>query len=164
MPTPSIAEIECPVPFPEVLGEPLWRERRTLPVGTFYGVPLAFLVVLAVTLPSIGGRVALGLVALVVVLLLARARRRSLIETYTLTAAYVSVEQPGGGRVAIPSAAVERVSIRGDRVRIEASSGVLTLGFVRRQRALVEALALYLPAVVVEREPDLHSPICTIKY
>lgn len=164
MPSPTIAEIEDPTPFPDVLGDPIWNERRTLPLLTFYGVPIAFLVVLIFATPSSAGRVALGTATVIVVLLLVRARRRSLIESYTLTEAFVSVEQPDGGRVALPTATVERVTIRGDRVRIEASIGVLTLGFVRHQRSLVRALERVVPGVVVEREVDLHSPICTVKY
>jgi len=94
----------------------------------------------------------LGLLALAVAALGVRAHRRGLIETFALSERFLTVVQPGGGRVAVPLSAIDRVTLAGDRVRVDASVGTLTLGFVRRQRALVRALESRAPGVVIERD------------
>jgi hypothetical protein len=53
---------------------------------------------------------------------------------------------------------IERVTLVGDRVRIEAAVGTLTLGFVGRQRALARALKQMIPGLAVERDAAALCP------
>jgi hypothetical protein len=85
MPAPSTAELSRPIAFPAVIGEPLWRERRRFPVAAVYGVPAAFLAVLAVAFRPPAAHVAIAVATVVTVALLLRARRGALIETYSLS-------------------------------------------------------------------------------
>ena len=140
MATPSTAELTDPVPFPDDPGEPVWQERRTVPVFAFYGVPLVFLVAGAVALHQPALRIAAGLLALVMVWRLRAAHRRSLIETYAVSDRFLTIVQPGGGRVALPVETVRRVKVNGPKVRIEATGGVVTWGFVRGQKRFFRAL------------------------
>ena len=158
VPATTTADLTRPIPFPAERGAPLWRERRKRPVVLLFGVPLAFPIVLAAGLEPVGLRLVFAAVAAGMLALLLRARRRSLIETSTVTSRFVTVEQPGGGRVAIPTEAVERVTIQGDSVRIDTARGVLTLGFVRRQRRLIRVLEQVAPGVTVDRDVTAFCP------
>lgn len=157
MPATTTAELTRSIPFPDDMGAAVWREQRKLPVVLLF-VPAGFLIVLAAALQPIGLRLVFAAAAAGVLAMLLRARRRSLIETYTVTSQFVTVEQPGGGRVAIPTDAVERVTIQGDKVRIDTEIGVLTLGFVRRQRRLIRALEQVAPRVTVDRDVTAFCP------
>jgi hypothetical protein len=158
MPASSSATLSRPVAFPSELGEPIWRERRCFPVAAVYGVPAAFLVVLAIAVRPLAAHVALAIAALAMVGLLVRARRRALIETYTLSERFLAVQQPGGGRVAIPTGTLTSVTLAGDSVHLHTTDGVLTLGHVARQRALVKALGRIAPALRVERDMAAFCP------
>jgi hypothetical protein len=158
MPAPSTAELRAPVAFPREIGEAVWQERRTFPVATAYGVPVAFLVVLAAVVRPLALHVVLAAATVAMVLLLVRARRRAVIETYTVSERFVAIEQPGGGRVAIPTEALTRVTLEGDSVRLESTVGVVTLGFVGRRRALLRALSRVAPDVPVERDMTAFCP------
>jgi hypothetical protein len=165
MPAATTAELIHPVAFPAEIGEPVWQERRSFPVGAVYGVPAAFLAVFAVAVRPLAAHVllAVGTAAMVAVLL--RARRRALIETYTLTERFVTIEQrEGGGRVAIPTGALTRVTLVGDSVVMESTDGMLRLGFVARQRALVTALGRVAPHVAVERDVAAFCRPCTLRW
>ncbi len=158
MATPSTAELAEPLPFPEDPGEPVWQERRTVPIFAFYGVPFVFLVAGAIAFDPSMLRIGSGLLALVTLWRLNVARRRSLIETYAVSDRFVTVIQPGGGRVAVPVETVRRVTANGPKVRIEATGGVLTWGFVRGQKKLFRALERVAPTTVVEREIPNYCP------
>jgi hypothetical protein len=164
MPAASSAELRRPVVFPEEIGEPVWQERRTFPVATVYGVPATFLAVLAVAARPLAAHVALAVAAAAAVGMLVRARRRALIETYTLSERYVAAEQPGGGRVAVPIETLTGVTLAGDSVLVHSTLGTLRLGFVARQRAFVRALGRVAPAVPVERDMTAFCPTCTVRY
>ena len=158
MPAPTTAELTDAIVFPVDPGVPIWEERRAVPVGSLFGVPVVFAVVLAFVAGPLLAKGALGLGAAVLVVLLVRARRRSLIETFTVSDAFLTVVQPGGGRVALPTAAITAVTVKGDKVRLDSTAGVLTLGFVRRQKALVAALQRVCPTVKVDRDLDAFCP------
>jgi hypothetical protein len=158
MPSPSTAELMRAIAFPQSIGEPVWRERRTFPVTPLFGVPAAFLGVATVSVRPVGLQVVLGVAATVALVLLLRARRRGLIETYTVSAGFVAIEQPAGGRVAIPTDSLTSVTLQGDKVRLEGGGGVLTLGFVRRQRGLLRALERVAAGVRVERDMTVFCP------
>lgn len=158
MPSATTAEITSPIAFPDDVGEPVWREERRVPVLTFFGVPLAFLVVGAVVVDPLIGRVALAAAAVVLGGLLLRARRSALIETFAVSESWLTVEQRGGGRVALPVSALTNVTLKGDKVRLESSVGVVTLGFVRHQRSLARALAQVAPAVRFDRDVTAFCP------
>ena len=164
MPAPSTAELSRPIAFPTQIGEALWQERRRFPVAAVYGVPAAFLAVLAVAVRPPAAHAALAVAAAATVVLLVRARRRALIETYTLSERFVTIEQRGGGRVAIPTATLTRVTLAGDSVILESTVGVIKLGFVGRQRALVKELKRVAPDVGVERDVVAFCPTCTVRY
>lgn len=149
---PTTARLEAPLPFPADPGEPLWQERRTVPVLAFYGVPIGFLVAIAIGVGSLPVRAALLAAAALVGWRLVVARRRSLLETYAVSERYLTVVQPGGGRIALPVDAIEEVRLRGDQVMVASRHGVVTLGFVRGQRRLVAALTSVAPTLAVERE------------
>jgi hypothetical protein len=157
MPASSTAELSRPVAFPSEIGEPIWRERRCFPVAAAYGVPAAFLVVLAIAVRPLAAHVALAAAALAMVAVLVRAWPRALIETYTLSERFIAIEQPGGGRVAIPTETLRSVTLAGDSVHLHSTLGALTLGHVARQRALVAALGRIAPEVRVERD---MKPFC----
>lgn len=158
MPASSTAELDREVAFPTEIGEPVWRERRCFPVAAAYGVPAAFLLVLAITVRPLAAHAALGAAAVATMALLVRARRRALIETYTLSERFVAVEQPGGGRAALPTETLTSVTLAGDAVRLQSTLGVLTLGHVARQRALLNALRRIVPDVPVERDMTAFCP------
>ena len=158
MPASSTAELSRPVAFPSEIGEPIWRERRSFPVAAVCGVPAAFLVVLAITVRPLAAHVALGVAAVAMVAVLVCARGRALIETYTLSEEFLAVEQPGGGRVAIPTGTLTSVTLAGDSVHLHSTLGMITLGCVARQRALVKALGHVAPDVRVGRDMDAFCP------
>ena len=158
MPRMSTAELTGPNAFPQQLGEPLWQERRTMPVELFAGVLVAFLATATVTVGSSGLRVLLAVATVAGVVVLFRLRRRGLIETFTVTERFIAIEQASGGRVAIRTEALTSVRLEGDAVRIESPAGVLTFGFVRRQKSLVRTLGRVAPAVQVTRRIDLSCP------
>jgi hypothetical protein len=145
MPALTTAKLERPIVFPSELGEPVWQERRRFPVVAAYGVPTAFLLVLAVAVRPLAAHALLAVAAVAMVAVHVRARGRALIETYTLSERFVAVEQPGGGRAAIPTHTLTAVTLAGDTVRLHSTVGVLTLGHVARQRALVNASAASRP-------------------
>src|SRR5947209_9992242 len=99
MTTASTARMSRDMAFPDELGAPVWQERRTFPVFAVYGVPLAFLAMGTVAVHALVLRLLLGAATVVAVALLIRARRRAVIEVYTLTDRFVAVEQPCGGRI-----------------------------------------------------------------
>jgi hypothetical protein len=158
MPGQSTAELTREIPFPDELGEPVWQQRRSFPVSTLYGVPAGFALVGAIAVRSLALHVVLGAVAVIAVWLLVRARRRALIETYTVTERFVAVVQPGGGRVAIETERLTGVTIAGDKVRLESHDGVLVLGFVRRQRSLLRALERVAPGLGFQRDVTAYCP------
>jgi hypothetical protein len=158
MPAASTAELRDPVPFPAEIGEPVWRERRAFPVAAAYGVPAVFLVALAFGVRTPALHAVFAVAAFAMAVLLVRARRRALIETYTLSERYVAIEQPAGGRVAIPIHTLTRVTLEGDAVRLESTLGVVTLGFVGRRRTLLRALDRLVPGVPVERDMTAFCP------
>jgi hypothetical protein len=158
MPAASTAELSRGVAFPSELGTPVWQERRRFPVATVYGVPAVFLAVLAVAARSPAAHMALAVGAGAMVALLLRARRRALIETYTLSERFITVEQPGGGRVAIPTETLTSVTLAGDRVHVHSTLGVVTLGHVARQRALENAVRRIAPDVRVVRDMTAFCP------
>jgi hypothetical protein len=164
MPRPSTAELTRPIAFPEEVGEPVWQERRRFPVATLYGVPAAFLGVTAIAAGPLVVHAVLAAATAVTVGLLVRARRHALIETYTISDRFVAIEQPRGGRVAIPIETLTRVTLRGDTVRLESTAGVVTLGFVSRRRALLRALERVAPGAPVEDENPISCPTCAIRY
>jgi hypothetical protein len=157
MPTQSTADLTQAIPFPDDIGEPVWRETRRLPV-TIVGVPaVAFLVAGAIGVRPLVLHVVLGVAAIVVVWLVVRARERSVIETYTVSDRFVTIEQRRGGRAAIPTDQLTGVTISGDKVLLDSRDGVLTLGFVSRRRALVRALERVAPGLRIGEEFD---PLC----
>src|SRR5436190_1462269 len=125
MPASSSAALSRPVAFPSEIGEPIWRERRCFPIAAVYGVPAAFLVVLAIAVGPLAAHVAFAVAALAAIALLARARRHALIETYTLSDEFVAVEQPGGGRAGLPTATLTSVTLAGDSVHLHSTLGAL---------------------------------------
>ena len=124
---PTTFEATAAPAFPDDAGAPVWSERRTLPIAALYGVPAVFIGVGAIAVPNRLVGLLLGVVALAVVALGVRARRRGLIETFALSERFLTVVQPGGGRVAVPLSTIDRVTFAGDRVRVDASVGTLTL-------------------------------------
>lgn len=158
MPTPSRAELTNPAPFPADPGDPVWKERRTIPVFAFYGVPIFFLGAGAFTFHPLALRLVFAVLALVVLWRLRVAQRRSLIETYAVSTEFFTIVQPGGGRVALPLDTVRRVTANGPKVRIETIGGTVTLGFVRGQKALFRALERVAPASVIDREIPSYCP------
>ena len=129
-----------------------------------YGVPTAFLAVLAFAVRTPTAHVALAVAAVVTVALLLRAQRRALIETYTLSERFVAIEQRDGRRVAIPTETLTRVTLAGDSVILESSVGVIRLGFVGRQRALLHALGRVAPDVPVECDVTASCRTCTLRW
>jgi hypothetical protein len=164
MPSPSTAELVRPLAFPDDLGEPLWQERRTFPVAAVFGVPAAFLVGAAILVRPLALQAVLGVAAIAAVALLLERRRHALIETFTVSAAWVAIEQPAGGRVAIPVAALRTVTVRGDHVRLESTAGTLDLAYVRRKRALLRALERAAPQLEFERAAATMCLTCSVRY
>jgi hypothetical protein len=157
MPTPSSAQLTRAIPFPDDLGPPVWRETRSFPVMTV-GVPaLAFLAIGAIAVRLLALHLLLGAATVVALWLLVRARERAVIETYTVSARFVAVEQRRGGRVAIPTQRLTGVTIAGDTVRLSSADGVVTLGFVSRRRALLRALERVAPGLRIGERID---PLC----
>ena len=157
MPTASSAQLTRAIPFPEEIGEQVWRETRSFPVLTVGGPLVAFLVIGAIAVRPLGLHVLLGAAAIVALWLLVRAREGAVIETYTVTERFVAVEQRRGGRVAIPTDRLTGMTIAGDTVRLITRDGVVTLGFVSRRRALRRALERVAPGLRVGEEFD---PLC----
>ena len=164
MPSPSIAELTAPAAFPDELGAPVWQERKTFPVAAVYGVPAGFLVVAAFVVGSTVLHVVLGIAALAAVALALQRRRHALIETYVVTERFVAVLQPGGGRVALPVAGLTSVTSVARRVRFEGADGALTLGYVRRRRALLRALDRVAPQLHYEPDGDTMCLTCAVRY
>lgn len=158
MPSATTAEITTPIAFPDEPGEPIWIEERRVPVATLFGVPLVFTVVAAVVVDPLVGKAVLAAAAVALGGLLLRARRSALIETFALSESWLTVEQRRGGRVALPVSALTDVTVTGDRVRLESSVGVLTLGFVGRQRAFVRALEQVAPTARFDRDVTAFCP------
>ena len=154
MPRPTSAELVDPIAFPADLGTALWRERRTYPLGALVGVPAAVLVILAFAVAPWPARALCALGAAAILAAAWLRRDRALIETYTVTASYVAIEQPRGGRVAVPLDTLTGVTVEGDHVRLEGTAGVLVLGFVRRRKALIRALETARPALPVGTRLD----------
>lgn len=151
MPTLSRAEIATSAPYPEDVGEVIWEEHRRVPFVAFFGAPAAILAVIAIGIDDAALRIGAVVLALGFLVLLWRTRGGSLIETYALTDRYMTVVQPSGGRVALPLDTIERITLHGDEVRFDASIGTVTLGYVHRQRRLVQALERLVPAALVDR-------------
>ena len=157
MPTASSAQLTRVIPFPDQIGDEVWRETRSFPVMTVGGPVVACLAIGAIDVRPLALHVLLGAAAVVVLWLLVRARERAVIETYTVTERFVAVEQRRGGRVAIPTERLTGVTIVGDTVRLITRDGVVTLGFVSRRRALRRALERVAPELRVGEEFD---PLC----
>ena len=157
MPTPSSAQLIRAFPFPDDLGQPVWRETRSFPVLTVGGPALAFLAIGAIAVRLLALHILLGAAAVVALWLLVRARERAVIETYTVSERFVAVEQRRGGRVAIPTQRLTGVTIAGDTVRLSSADGVVTLGFVSRRRALLRALERVAPGLPIGERID---PLC----
>ena len=151
MPRLSTAELVKPVPFPETAGKVIWEERRKVPVGLLFSVTAAVLVALVVSVQSTPGRLVLALATLGRAVLWIRARLRSLIETYTVSDRCVTIEQPDGGRVAIPVETITGIAIGGDAVRVSGSLGVLTLGFLAAISPASRVCTGHWPGRLVER-------------
>jgi hypothetical protein len=158
MPRLTTAELSSPLAFPDEPGAPLWREERRMPVLVLFAVPLAILLAGVVVVQSPVVRLALVAAAIVVVWLLVRARRGSLIETFAVSDRYVTVVQPRGGRVALPVTSLTHVTIQADRVRLESAEGVVTLGFVRRRKALAATLEAVAPAAAIDWDGPAFCP------
>jgi hypothetical protein len=157
MPAPSTSDLTSSRPFPDDPGEPIWEERRAFPVLVVGAPPVAFLAIAAIAVRPLAVHVALAAATIAALWLLIRFRDRGLIETYAVSDRFVTVEQPRGGRLAIPIERLTGVTLAGDRVRLSSRDGVVTLGFVAHQRALVRALERVAGGLVVEREID---PLC----
>jgi hypothetical protein len=164
MPSPSTAELVGPVTFPDDLGAPVFQERRTFPVAAVFGVPAAFLVVAALAVDGAVAHVVLGLAAIAAVAVVVERRRHALIETYVVTASHIAILQPGGGRVAIPVAGLTSVHSQARRVRLEGADGVMTLGYVRRRRALLRTLTQVAPQLRYEPDVDTMCLTCAVRY
>ena len=135
--------------------EVVWRERRTRPIVAFYGVPTAFLAVMAVVTTVWELRVLLAVAAVGCAALGLRARRTALMEAYAVTDRDALVERPGEPTLSVPLAAVERATFSGDKVFFDTSEGrALTMGFVRHQRSLMRTLERVAPTVVIDRKLD----------
>jgi hypothetical protein len=158
MPRSSTTDLCRATPFPDELGEPIWRERRTFPVVTVLGPPLVFLAAGAIAVRSLALHLVLAVATVAVVWLLYRSRDRAVLETYTITRRFVAVEQTGGARVAIPTERLTGITVTGDRVRLQSSDGVVTLAFVRRQRGLLRAIERVAPGVRVQHEMAALCP------
>ncbi len=158
MPTSSTAQLRDPIRFPDEIGEPIWQERRTFPVALLYGVPAAFLAVGAIAARPLALQLLLGAATVVALWLAVRARERALIETYTVSERFVAIDQLGGGRVAIATERLTGVTFAGDAVRLDSRDGVLTLGFVRRQRRLLRALERVAPGLDVVHDMTAFCP------
>ena len=143
MPTASIAQLSRSIRFPDELGEPVWRERRAFPVVTVGAAPVTFLAFAAISFGPLAVHLGLAAATIVAVGLLYRARGSGVVETYTVSDRFVAVEQSRGGRVAVPT---------------DDLTGVVTLGFVRRQRELVRALESVAPGLRVEHDADAFCP------
>ncbi len=158
MPTASSAQLTRAIPFPDDIGEPVWRETRAFPVMTVGGPVVALLAIAAIGVRPLGLQLLLAAAAVVVLWLLVRAREGAAIETYTVSERFVAIEQRRGGRVAIPTECLTGVTIAGDAVRLESRDGLVTLGFVSRRRALLQALERVAPGVRVGEEIALLCP------
>lgn len=158
MPTASSAQLTRAIPFPDDVGEPVWRETRAFPVMTVGGPVVTLLAIAAIGVRPLGLQLLLGAAAVVVLWLLVRARGGAVIETYTVSERFVAIEQRRGGRVAIPTKGLTGVTIAGDSVRLKSCDGVVTLGFVSRRRALLRALERVAPGVRVGEEIALLCP------
>ncbi len=135
-------------------GATVWHERRTRPVVALFGVPTAFLIVMAFAAHPWQLQAVAGLAAVVFGALGVRAWPRALIEAYTVTDEAIRVERPHEPDVSVPLQAIERAVLRGDRVSFDTQRGDLTLHFVRHQRSLLRALERVAPNVVIERKLD----------
>ena len=157
MPTASSAQLTRAIPFPEEIGEPVWRETRSFPVMTVAGPVVALLAIGAIAVRPLALHLLLAVAAVVVLWLFVRARESAVIETYTVSERFVAIEQRRGGRVAIPTEQITGATIAGDMIRLNSRDGVITLGFVRRRRALLRALERVAPGLRVGEEID---PLC----
>jgi hypothetical protein len=164
MPSPSTAELAHPAAFPEDLGAPVWQERRTFPVAAVFGVPAGFLVVGAIAVHSTVLHVVLGIAALAALGVALKRRRHALIETYVVTDRFVAIVQPGGGQVAMSVAGLTSVTAIARRVRLDGADGTLTLGYVRRRRALLRALERVAPQLHYEPDADTMCLTCAVRY
>jgi hypothetical protein len=157
MPTASSAQLTRAIPFPDEIGEPVWRETRSFPVMTVGGPVVACLAIGAIAVRPLALHLLLGAAAFALLWLLVRLRERAVIETYTVSERFIAVQQRRGGRIAIPADRLTSVTIAGDAVRLSGRDGVVTLGFVSRRRALLRALERVAPGLRVGAEID---PLC----
>jgi hypothetical protein len=153
----STAELTRDVPVAQDRGPVVFTETRAVPIVAFFGAPAVMLLVVSVAVPHLALRVICGLLGVVLAVVGYRRRRSSVIETYTVTTQYVMIEQPSGHRAAVTTDSIRGVETHGDRVRLDTDDGVLTLGFVRRKRALMEALTKVHPTLVATTRGD---PLC----
>jgi hypothetical protein len=158
MPTASSAQLTRVIPFPDEIGEPVWRETRSFPVMTVGGPVVALLAIGAIGVRPLVLHLLLGAAAIVALWLFLRARDGAVIETYTVSERFVAVEQRRGGRVAIPTERLTGVTIAGDTVRLNSRDGVVTLGFVSRRRPLLRALERVAPGLPVGEQLDPFCP------
>jgi hypothetical protein len=133
----------------------VWSERRTRPLLAFYGVPTAFLAIMAVAVPGWALHVLLAVAAVGFATLGLRARRTAVMESYAVTEEEVRVDRPGQPGEAVPLRAVEKATMVGDKVHFDTGEGrALTMSFVRHQRSLIRTLERVAPTVVIDRKLD----------
>ena len=84
----------------------VWSERRTRPLLAFYGVPTAFLAIMAVAVPGWALHVLLAVAAVGFATLGLRARRTAVMESYAVTEEEVRVDRPGQPGEAVPLRAI----------------------------------------------------------
>jgi hypothetical protein len=157
MPAASSAELTRVVPFPDDVGEPLWRETRAFPLLATGGPVVTFLAIGAFAVRPLVLHVLLAAAAIAVLSLCLRAADAAVIETYTVSERFVAIEQRRGGRVAVPIERLIGATVAGDTVRLHSRDGVVTLGFVRRRRALLRALEAVAPGLRIAEQLD---PLC----
>ena len=132
-----------------------WRERRTRPMLALYGVPTVFLAAMTFGIQQqLALQILCGAGAVVLAVLGYRAWPKAVIETYSVSEQAVTVERPGEPAVSVPLSSVRQVTVRGDKVEFDTDHGQLTMGFVRKQRRLLQTLERVAPEVVINTKLD----------
>lgn len=120
--------------------------------------PVTFLAFAAIAFGAFAVHLGLAAATIVAVGLLYRARGSAVVETDTVSDRFVAAEQSRGGRVAVPTDDLTGIMVAGEKVHLVGRDGVVTLGFVRRQRELVRALERVAPGLRVEHDADAFCP------